>query len=276
MQGEILLKKIIEDNKDKPHFYIRNLLKEYLQILILSYIYSSDKYKDLFFYGGTCLAHCYGLPRLSEDLDFVDTKKEVSMKNISEDISLFLQKETGLPVETKLHGFHIYFKLPIMKKLGLAKSDSESNYLFVKVEIFSDFSFCKSFKKELVTIFKYNRSVLVKTFDLPTLMSTKIRAVLYRKWEKTDKKGETLASVKGRDFFDLMWFLQNKIEPNLGCIEGVKNKKDLREKLLERVESIDKRSVKYDLTNFISDQSFVDNLSGGIKNILKKELQKWS
>ncbi len=204
MQGKEILKKIVEDNYDKPDFYVRNLLKEYLQILILSYIYSKKPYKELFFYGGTCLSHCYNLPRLSEDLGFVDVKKEVKIKDISKDIASFLEKKENLPLKLKVHGFHIYFKFPILKDLGLVKNKAESDYLFVKVEIFSDFNFCESFQEEFKTIFKYYHSVLVKTFDLPTLMATKVRAVLYRRWEKTGKDGEALATVKGRDFFDLM------------------------------------------------------------------------
>ncbi|KKR75172.1 MAG: hypothetical protein UU18_C0012G0013 [Parcubacteria group bacterium GW2011_GWB2_40_8] len=65
---KIILKNIVDENFDKSALYKRNLLKEYLQVLVLDYIYSSDKYSGLVFYGGTCLAHCFGLPRLSEDL----------------------------------------------------------------------------------------------------------------------------------------------------------------------------------------------------------------
>ncbi len=274
MQSKEMLKKIVEDNYDKPDFYVRNLLKEYLQILILSYIYSKKPYNELFFYGGTCLSHCYNLPRLSEDLDFVDVKKEVKIEDISKDIASFLEKEANLPLKLKVHNFHIYFKFPILKELGLVKNKAESDYLFVKVEIFSDFNFCESFQEEFKTIFKYNHSVLVKTFDLPTLMATKIRAVLYRRWEKTGKDGKDLATVKGRDFFDLMWFLQMGVKPNLKCIEKVETKKELKEKLLGRVEEIDKKSIDYDLKNFIANTEFVYSLSENIKDILKKEIEK--
>lgn len=46
---KIILKSIIDDNFDKSSLYKRNLLKEYLQVLVLDFIYSSDKYGDLFF-----------------------------------------------------------------------------------------------------------------------------------------------------------------------------------------------------------------------------------
>ncbi len=269
MHTKEILKKIAEENSDKPDFYIRNLLKEYLQILILHYIYSSGEYKSLFFYGGTCLAQCYNLPRLSEDLDFVDVKKEIKIKKLAKDIEKFFKEQIKLPVEVKTQKFRIYFKFPILKELGFASSKSESDYLFVKVEIFSGFDFCADFKEAFIPIFKFNYSILIKTFDLPTLMATKIRAVLYRKWEQTNKKGDTLTKVKGRDFFDLMWFLQKGVEPNFNCLERISNKDELADILLEKIKKIDKKSIEYDLKNFISDQNFVADVSENIKNILE-------
>ena len=66
------IKKILEEHKTASWLFKRNLLKEYLQILSLSFIYSQKEYQSLIFYGGSCLRHCFGLPRLSEDLDFID------------------------------------------------------------------------------------------------------------------------------------------------------------------------------------------------------------
>ncbi len=275
MQAKPILEKIIEENRNKPDFYVRNLLREYLQILILRYIYSSEKYKQLFFYGGTCLAHCHDLPRLSEDLDFVDVDKEVDINELAKETKFFLEKEAGLVPEIKVQKFRIYFKFPILKDLGLAKDRSRSDQLFVKVEIFSAFDFCGQFEKEFKPVFKFDQSVLVKTFDLPTLMATKVRAVLYRRWAKTNKEGEALVQVKGRDFFDLMWFLQKKVEPNFHCLEAINTKAELKTELLKRIESIDEKSVALDLENFVADSNFANDLGKNIKSILKKELERW-
>jgi predicted nucleotidyltransferase component of viral defense system len=275
MQIKLTLKKVVEDNYDKPDFYIRNLLREYLQILVLRYIYSSEKYKELVFYGGTCLSHCYNLPRLSEDLDFVDLKKEVKLRNLAEDIKYFLNNITDIPVDIKIQKFRIYLKFPILKELGLSKGKEQSDYLFVKVEVFSDFDFCSGFKTEIKPIFKFNQSLFVKTFDISTLMSTKIRAVLYRTWEKTNKKGEAVVKVKGRDFFDLMWFLQNKIEPNFLCIEKINNKNDLKAELLKKIEIADEKSITLDLKNFLEDDDLDDDFGKNIKETLRNELERW-
>jgi len=103
-------------------------------------------------------------------------------------------------------------------------------------------------------------------------MSTKIRAILYRKWEKTDKRGTITVKVKGRDYFDLLWYLQQGVQPNLSCIEGVKNLKDLKEKLLSMVSRIDSQSIRLDLEALVANADFVNNLSRNMKAILEREI----
>jgi hypothetical protein len=275
MQIKPLLKKIASDNSGRPDLYIRNSLKECLQIPVLHYIYSSPGYRELFFYGGTCLAQCYGLPRLSEDLDFVDAEKTADIENMASELKEFFRSETDLEAEVKTQKFRIYLKFPVLADLGLSRNRAESDYLFVKIEIFTGFDFCRDFTPEFKPVFKFGYSVLVKTFDRPTLMSTKIRAVLNRRWEKTDKKGKVLASVKGRDFFDLMWFLRRGVEPNLKCIEEVNSKEELKKKLLKAVENLDNKSVSYDLENFVADKEFAIGVGGNMKEILQSELKNW-
>ena len=267
-----ILKNIIAENFDKPVFYKRNLLKEYLQVLILDFIYSSPKYGGLIFYGGTCLAHCFGLRRLSEDIDFVDDKKEIGIGGLASDIKKFFDKKTDLDVSVKTQKFRIYIKIPILKELGLSEG-GESDFLNLKVEVFSDFDFCEKYKTQIKPFFKFNKSILIKTFDLPTLMSTKLRAVLFRKWERKNKKGNIVVSAKGRDYFDLMWYFEQGVEPNMDCLE-VKTKEDLKNKLLSAINALDENSVILDLENFIADKNFVVNLSKNIKNILRESINK--
>lgn len=269
---KIILKNIIDENFDKSVMYKKNLLKEYLQILVLDFIYSSKKYGNLIFYGGTCLAHCFGLPRLSEDLDFVDAEKAVNLNELAGDLEKFFNKKTDLSATVKSQKFRIYLKFPILSELGLS-GRSDSNALILKVEVFSSFDFCKKYQTQIKPFFKFNKSLLIKTFDLPTLMSTKIRAVLFRKWVKLSKAGEVILSVKGRDYFDLMWYLEKGIKPNFDCLE-VKNMKELKVKLLSQVDKIDEKSLILDLENFVADKDFVMKLGKGIKNILQESIKR--
>lgn len=266
------LKNIIKQNGDASDLYKRNLLKDYLQILVLQYIYSHKKYNELVFYGGSVLAHCYELPRLSEDLDFVDIKGEVNNEKLAEELREYFQKEFGLKIKIKNQKFRIYLKFPILQELDLS-TESETDLLFVKVEIFKHFDFCEKYELETVPLFKYNKSILIKTFDLPTLLATKMRAILYRQWEKIGKDGKTIISVKGRDYFDLMWYLQKDVEVNLKCLE-INDKEKLKKKLLIIISKLDTRSIVLDLENFIADKNFAKDLGKNIKDILKNLVER--
>lgn len=267
------LKSLIDKSIAKNNLYKRNLLKEYLQIFVLNYIYANPKYNELVFYGGSCLAHCYNLPRLSEDLDFIDIKKEIKIAEFAKDIEEYFQKNTDLKIKTTIQKFRIYLKFPCLWELNIAKKP-ESNLLFLKIEIFKEFDFCKKYKIKIIPSFRFNYPILIKTFDLPTLMATKIRAILLREWIRTDKKGKTIIKVKGRDYYDLMWYLKKGIKPNLDCVKIIKNKKDLKVKLLDKISKIDPRSIYLDLEALIDDKNFVEKLSKNIKNILKTSIEE--
>ncbi len=270
-ETKTILRNLIAKSDTNNKLFKRNILKEYLQVLVLDFIYSSSEYSQLFFYGGSCLAHCFGLNRLSEDLDFVDVSKKIEITKLANDLENYFKKNTDLKVTTTVQKFRIYLKFPILHDLELADK-GESDLLFLKVEIFQEFDFAKDYKTEIIPLFEFNKSILVKTFDLPTLMATKIRAVLHRRWTKTSKSGETLATVKGRDYFDLMWYLEKGVKPNLKCIEGVNSYEELKKLLLEAVDKADNKSIALDLESFIDKSDFVKNLSKNIKDILKRDI----
>ncbi len=269
------VKTLLREQPSTPDAFKRNIVKEYLQVLVLQYIYSHAAYQGLLFYGGSCLRHCYGLDRLSEDLDFVDTSNEIDLHVMMNDCRAFLSKECGVKVVTKLQKFRAYLKFPVLWELGLADR-SLSNDLFIKIEVYTKFDFCSQYEVTVAPVFKFGRSLLIRTFDLPTLMSTKIRAILHRRWEKTGKSGDKLCQVKGRDFFDLMWYLSKGVRPNLACLaDEAHDLPSLRTRILNMVNTIDTRSIKYDLDAFIADGAYVDNLSKNLKGILTSQLAQW-
>ena len=52
----------------------------------------------------------------------------------------------------------------------------------------------------------------VRVFDLPSLFAGKINAVLTR--DETNKMtGKKERTDKGRDWYDLLWYIENKIKP---------------------------------------------------------------
>lgn len=269
------LKTLLNLEYDQNLLYKRNILKEYFQIIILNFLYSNQQYGGLLFYGGSSLAHCYDLPRLSEDLDFIDSTKKVNLLKLASDLESFFNKQTDLKPKIRTQKFRIELKFPVLYDLGLAnEKKSESDLLIIKIEIYPDSDIVKNSQVEIKPVFKFNQSMLIKTLDLPTLMATKINAILNRKWEQTDKQGNISIMVKGRDYFDLMWYLQKEVRPNIRCILGVKNIDELKIKLLTQIDQIDARSIYLDLEALIKDQQFTQNLSKNIKEILKREISQ--
>ena len=267
------IKTLLKEKKVASIVFKRNMVKEYLQVLILSFLFSHKKYRTLIFYGGSSLRHCYNLPRLSEDLDFVDVEKKTDLNKLAEDLVTFFKRKYDLTINAKVQKFRCTLKFPILHMLEIATSH-ESNYLFSKIEVYSEFEFCKGYHVEIKPVFKFGEALLLRTFDLPTLMATKIRAIRRRKWEKTTKDGRVLAEVKGRDYYDLMWYLEQGVKPNLSCIEDVLNESALYEELIKIVKKLNPQSIKYDLEGLIEDPAFVDTLKDNIKEILISSLSR--
>lgn len=267
------LKRLVAEASSSKILFRRTILKEYLQVFILDYLYAHPVYGKLVFYGGSCLAQCHGLPRLSEDLDFVDMKGVINTADLARNLVAYFKKHTDLSVSATTQKFRVVLKFPVLKELGLADA-GESDFLMLKIEVFRDDGLLRDCPVEAVPIFKMNRSIIVKAFDLPTLMATKIRAVLHRKWEKKGKDGQILATVKGRDYFDLMWYFRKGVVPNMVCIKEVADKAELKQQLLSAVEKADPKSVAHDLAAFIADGRFVTDISTNLRQILKTEIEK--
>ena len=104
-------------------------------------------------------------------------------------------------------------------------------------------------------------------------MIGKIGAILQRVWFKGDKNE---IDIKGRDFYDLFWYLQNKTEPDWGVLKetvGITDKEDLKNKILSVVEKkVTASKLAFDLMKFFPDQVFVDTFCQNYKEIIKKYL----
>jgi len=86
----------------------------------------------------------------------------------------------------------------ILFSLGLSQHSSEK--LMIKLEIDSNPPPGAKTENHLISnpyLFQ------IKAYDLPSIFSGKLHAVLYRKY------------VKVSDYYDLLWFLSKKIPPNM-------------------------------------------------------------
>ena len=272
------LKEIVARKKEQniPGFVISNFLKEYLQYPVLAYIYSHENYKNLIFMGGSCLRICYDLPRLSEDLDFDYLEKdfaEIDLAAFANDFKKYFKDNYLINIDVKVQAnIRIYLKFPILKELELASNISESNFLYVKIEI-SKSNFIKP-EIDLTPISRFGYNFIVKNYTLEYLMTGKISAILNRAWFKGDANE---IDIKGRDFYDLYWYLQNKINPSwaeLEKIAGIKTQVEFVKTIKEKIDkNVTAKKLAYDLKNFFENQEFVNNFCENYKDIIYKNLE---
>lgn len=231
-----------------------NQLREFLQILILKIIYDSGAFKYLSFTGGTALRILYNLQRYSEDLDFsLIQKKGFSFKHVHDDLKTQLTKNYGLKVITKatstktVQAIDLKFN-EILFSLKLVPNKNQN--LYIKVEI--DSNPPKGGKTKLSLVSK-SFVFTVTHFDLPSLYATKLHACLYRKF------------TKGRDIYDLIWYLGQKLNPNFTLLNHAIeqtthenpqiNEKNWKEFLLNKIEKVDFEAAKKDVEKFIIDKA---------------------
>jgi len=204
------------DAKD-PHLAMetkRILLKEVLQAYVLDYLYNHPQYRRLNFYGGTCLHVIYDLNRLSEDLDF-DNTPDVDISRLPEDLAGYFQKTFSYPeVSAKAQegaggsawpGIRrVTLRFPLLNALGLSPHAGEALHLKVEVSQHHQVAVIQR-----TPVLVYGRSLVAAHFSLESMMAGKMIACLERNFEK----GRSGAQIKGRDFYDLLWFMQQNVRP---------------------------------------------------------------
>ncbi|MEK7163660.1 MAG: nucleotidyl transferase AbiEii/AbiGii toxin family protein [Patescibacteria group bacterium] len=269
------LKTIYQDNRDKDPFFVRNLLKESIQYYVLHFISQSKWSKNLIFKGGTCLRIFFDLPRLSEDLDFdIDDINLFDIDIFTHELQkYFVSTVQFAHLETKLAGNKrtLYLKFPILSELGMTTNRAESNTIFVRIDVGqADGS---AYTTEISVKSSSHFSLLIKRYSLPDLMASKIAAVLTR--ERIEGKVK-IERTKGRDYYDLIWYLEKNIQPNwkyLAQVTGF-SKKEILEKLKYKINNLDSQVIEDDLAPFFQDNSFVKTFSGHIKEIYLAKMLK--
>lgn len=219
----------------------RNVLLEYLQTQILKAL-SLSKYNDsISFLGGTCLRFAYDINRFSEDLDFDLIKKDgFDVDDLMQEIKNKLELQ-GFQVDTRTkttENIHIvFFRFrQVLREFGFSVPKDEK--VLVKFEI--DFNPSKNIKIETKFADSFNERFPMLVNSLDTLFAQKVVAIIFRPYQK------------GRDFYDLIWFLSQKnIEPKYEIF---------KEKGL-------KISNRHELIDFLQEQSKKTDLKQAVKDV---------
>jgi predicted nucleotidyltransferase component of viral defense system len=199
------------DSKDPllPVETKRILLKEALQSYVLDFLYNHPYYRRLNFYGGTCLHVIFNLNRLSEDLDF-DNNENLELASLENDlVDMFKNalgyEETIAKSQRSAQGIlRVTLKFPLLKDLGLSAHLNESLHLKVEISHHEQVA-----EIQHTPVFYHGRSFVPAHFSLETMMAGKMIACL----ERSFQRGREGAFIKGRDFYDLLWFMQQGIQP---------------------------------------------------------------
>lgn len=191
-----------------PNEIKRIILKEFLQAYTLDFLYNHSLYRKLNFYGGTCLHVIYTLNRMSEDID-LDNRSGIALDNLENDLLSFYRSDIGYPEvtsKTQIGEWGVRrttLKFPILYALGLTSQVNEPLHLKVEISQHKQISIIRK-----TPVLLFGRSFVAAHFSLETMMAGKILACLERSFQKG---GGT--TIKGRDFYDLLWFMQQKIMP---------------------------------------------------------------
>jgi predicted nucleotidyltransferase component of viral defense system len=244
-----------------------NALKEIMQEIALLGLWRVKFYEHALFYGGSSLRILYGLTRFSEDLDF-----SLLRPNLNFDLSKYYAA-----IVAELEGFG--FDVEIKTKNKTVDSQIDSTFIkagtkinfikirvpdrllmrlhsnqILKIKIEVDLNPPGNHGVEMKDIFR-PIPFQVKTMPLADLFASKIHAILARKWQ---------TRVKGRDYYDYLWYLGKKSALNLkhlearllqsGHFNGPLTTDIFQAMLTRKFQELDIENAKMDIAPFLNDR----------------------
>ena len=235
-----------------------NALKDITQEVVLYALYKVGFFAKACFMGGTCLRIVHSLDRFSEDLDF-------STRNADPDFNLDKYLEKAMEVMTP-YGYGLFIDEKdlsdknvqarflkddsIKKVLTFKHMQDERQKIKIKVEIDTRPPSGAVEKAEYVD---FPDDFQILAYDIPSLMSGKIHALLCRSY------------IKGRDWYDFSWYVKNNYSPNLKFLENALkqigpwegqnihvDENFLKHALSEKIKSLSWKDVKDDVRKFLN------------------------
>ena len=269
------LKDMLDAYQPKTPADYQNAAREIVQEIALLGLWRSGFFEHAAFYGGTALRIFHGLRRFSEDLDFTlvvsrdETRLERYLPGVATELeswgfSFEAESKSGCGVSgiesaflkgsTQLNLLHIGAPAELARRLP------QTQKLQIKLEM--DIEPPPNATTEVRTQL-LPTPYQVRLYDLPSLFAGKLHAVLCRGWK---------SRVKGRDFYDFVWYVGRNIQPNLEHLEarmrqsghwdgGAITRRVLVDLLRERFAAIDFKLAADEVRVFLPDP---------------RELQLWS
>jgi hypothetical protein len=261
-----MIKEWLQDYQPRNYDEAESALREIMQEIALAGLARSGFFEKAAFYGGTALRIFHGVKRFSEDLDFSllavnpDFQLQPYLDGmVSEFSALGIDVTVKEKAKTKQTAIDSAFLKPgtEWKELvlrAIIPQEKISMRPDVKIRIEVDTNPPLGFSTEEKLLLR-PFSFYTKCFTTPDLFAGKMHALLFRKW-----KGRT----KGRDWFDLEWYVKNNIplNPQHFAARSMQSgdwnwknigKKELQELLFAKIDQVSMKDILDDIIRFVPD-----------------------
>jgi len=239
----------------------RNALKEELQFYVLNFIYHHPEYSKWIMYGGSALRIIHDIDRMSVDLDFeiAHTITEKFLEELKKEIEKYFVSTYGagpdfltMKITT---GRGLLLKFHVGKELSIGHS---SKQVHVKIDL-NHFTALKTVT-ERRPINRDQLSFVIISYNMSALMASKIAAIFLR---GTRGVGKAIYEEKGRDIYDLLWYMTKKVVPDIDYLIAkgidVKNPRALFDKLTLQMNKVNDINLKQDLMPLFVNQTYIEN-----------------
>lgn len=259
-----MIKEWIEEYSPQNEEEIISALREIMQEITLAGLSRTDFFEKAAFYGGTALRIFYGLDRYSEGLDFSLLKFDSNFsiesyftavidefKSLGLTVRIVTKKKTKqTAIDSAFLKAETIWQEIVLEDLIKETGVRSNKALKIKIEV--DRRPPLNFKTEEKLLLR-PFSFYVKCFTKPCLFAGKMHALLFRKWKNR---------VKGRDWYDLEWFIKKGIPLDVDyLLSRAKDTDDwyddrisndqIIELLDAKIESVSFSSIKEDVVRFI-------------------------
>jgi len=236
--------------------------QEDMQHIVLVALAKAGMFDVAAFYGGTCLHLIHGLDRFSEDLDFSLLQKDENFnleKYFPAIINEFKMRGRDVEITKKDKASFTKVQSAFLKDNTATYDIKFQTEKTPKIKIEVDYLPPLEFETE-VSVLKGNEPAAIRTFTLPSLFAGKMHALIYRQWKNR---------IKGRDWYDFEWYVNNGIELDLKHFarrakefDGIDvTEKSFKQSLVEKILTTDIESAKTDVLPFIQDKRILNNWS---------------
>ncbi|MBN1600248.1 MAG: nucleotidyl transferase AbiEii/AbiGii toxin family protein [Chitinispirillaceae bacterium] len=267
------LDQLFDEYQKRNNGSVQQTIAELIQLIALLGLSRTDFFAKAAFYGGTALRIVYGLDRFSEDLDF----------SLRAPLSGFTLDSYISGIREELASFGFVTEVTMREKKVITPIESafiKATTRQVLIETFLEPQLARQLHSEEVTKVKLEIDTdpppeagfevryvddpvpfSIAIYDPASLFAGKMAAVLARSWNNR---------VKGRDWYDLVFFVRKNIPLNLRHLEArlrqIKfytkieplDDKSFLGILSERIKTVNFTQIKEDVERFVRDPRELD------------------